>query len=96
MVDETYRFDEASYDALGRARVGWQQVIDVLHARPRVRQQVGSVLRVAAADRHGRWLVVAMIEESDGAYLVVGAREPDPVELAALEAMVRGERDDQP
>jgi hypothetical protein len=55
MPEETYRFDEAAYDTLGRAGVGWQSVLDVLHARPRLRQHIGSVLRIAAPDRTGRW-----------------------------------------
>ncbi len=71
-VEETYRFDEASYERLGAAGIGWQSVLDVLQARPRWRQHIGAVLRIAAPDRTGRWLGVALIEEADDEYLVVG------------------------
>lgn len=77
-MDETYRFDERSYDALDAAGVGWQAALQVLRAPRRVRQHIGSVLRVAAVTREGRWVVVALIEEEDAdQYLVVSARELD-------------------
>jgi hypothetical protein len=76
-VDETYRFDERSYDALDAAGVGWQAALQVLRAPRRVRQHIGSVLRVAAATRDGRWVAVALVEEEPDQYLVVSARELD-------------------
>jgi hypothetical protein len=90
VVEETYRFDEAAYDAVSRAGIGWQSVLDVLRARPRVRQYIGAVLRVAAQDRHGRWVAVALIEEDDNAYLVVSARELDADEQVAVSKMLGG------
>lgn len=90
MPEETYRFDEAAYDTLGRAGVGWQSVLDVLRARPRLRQHIGAVLRIAAPDRAGRWLGVVLIEEGDDAYLVVAARELDEAERRAVRALLEG------
>lgn len=90
-MDEVYRFDDASYTTLGAAGVAWQDVIHVLNdARPRVRQHIGAVLRVAAAGRDGRWLAVALIEEDDDHYLVVGARHLDPDEAEATRKMIEG------
>jgi hypothetical protein len=90
VVDETYRFDDESYRHLGAAGVGWQSVLDVLHARPRLRQHLGGVLQVAAADRGGRWLTVALIEESDDGYLVVSARDLSDVEQATVCRLIEG------
>jgi hypothetical protein len=90
MPEETYRFDEAAYDTLGRAGVGWQSVLDVLHARPRLRQHIGSVLRIAAPDRTGRWLGVVLIEEDDDTYLVVAARELDNAERDTVQELLEG------
>ena len=53
-MEETYRFDEDSYQRLHAAGIGWQSVLDVLQARPRWRQHIGAVLRIAAPDRAGR------------------------------------------
>lgn len=86
MVDEQYRFDDGSYDAVGRAGVDWQSVIDVLfEADVRIRQRIGvAVLLISAPNRHDRWLRVALVEESDDEYLVTGARwlEADEAEAA--------------
>ena len=76
-MDETYRFDERSYDALDATGVGWQAALQVLRAPRRVRQHIGSVLRVAAVTRDGRWVAVALVEEEPDQYLVVSARELD-------------------
>jgi hypothetical protein len=90
-VDEVYRFDDDSYAHLGAAGIAWQDVIHVLnHARPRIRQHVGAVLRVAAVGRDGRWLAVALIEEDDDHYLVVGARHLDGDEAEATRKMIEG------
>ncbi len=83
-MEETYRFDEDSYQRLEAAGIGWQSVLDVLQARPRWRQHIGAVLRIAAPDRTGRWLGVALIEEADDQYLVVGVRELDAAEAEAV------------
>jgi hypothetical protein len=87
-VEETYRFDEDSYQRLAAAGIGWQSVLDALQARPRWRQHIGAVLRIAAPDRSGRWLGVALIEEDDDQYLVVGARELDAVEADAVRRLL--------
>jgi hypothetical protein len=87
-VEEAYRFDEDSYQRLDAAGIGWQSVLDVLQARPRWRQHIGAVLRVAAPDRSGRWLGVALIEEDDDQYLVVGARELDADEAEAVRRLL--------
>ena len=90
-MDESYRFDDGTYANLGAAGVDWRDVIHVLNdARPRVRQHFGSVLRVAAAGRDGRWLAVALIEEDDDQYLVVGARHLDDDEAEATRKMIEG------
>ena len=87
-MEETYRFNDDSYQRLEAAGVGWQSVLDVLHARPRWRQHIGAVLRIAASDRTGRWLGVALVEEDDGEYLVAGARELDPDEADAVRRLL--------
>jgi hypothetical protein len=87
-VEETYRFDEDSYQRLEAAGIRWESVLDVLQARPRWRQHIGAVLRIAAADRGGRWLGVALIEEADDQYLVVGARELDAAEAEAVRRLL--------
>jgi hypothetical protein len=89
-VDESYRFDERSYDALAVAGVGWQAVLEVLRARPRLRQHVGAALRIAAQASDGRWVAVALIEEDDDEYLVVSARELDAAEQQAARNMIKG------
>ncbi|CAM3198491.1 hypothetical protein [Stackebrandtia soli] len=90
MVEESYRFDDAAYDALGQAGVDWQSVTDVLYARRRVRQHLGAVLRIAAADRRGTWITVTLIEDGDDDYLVVSARVLDPDEAAMLSSLMGG------
>jgi len=87
-VDETYRFDERSYDALDAAGVGWQAALQVLRAPRRVRQHVGAVLRVAAATRDGRWVAVALVEEDPDQYLVVSARELGVDEARLVEELL--------
>jgi hypothetical protein len=47
-VDAGYRFDDASYSALGKAGLSWQLAQEVLRTHPQVRQHIGAVLRVAA------------------------------------------------
>jgi hypothetical protein len=90
-VDESFRFDERSYDTLGAAGIPWQDVLEVLRTSPRVRHHLGSVLRIAAQTRDGRWLAVAYIVEDDDEYLVVGARELDEAEVSAVRAMIKGD-----
>jgi len=90
-VDEHYRFDDRSYDTLAAAGIQWQDVLYVLRASPRVRHHIGAVLRIAAQTADGRWLAVACIEEDDDEYLVVGARELDDAESAAVRAMIEGD-----
>ncbi len=90
-MGETYRFDEDTYERLEGAGIGWQSVLDVLQARPRWRQHVGAVLRVAASDRAGRWLGVALIEEGNDEYLVVAARELDAAEAEAVSHLLEQE-----
>jgi hypothetical protein len=87
-VEETYRFDEDSYQRLEAAGISWESVLDVLQARPRWRQHIGAVLRIAAADRGRRWLGVALIEEADDQFLVVGARELDAAEAEAVRRLL--------
>jgi hypothetical protein len=89
-IEEAYRFDERSYDALAAAGISWQVVLDVLRARPRVRQHIGAVLRIAARANDGRWIAVALIEEDDDEYLVVSARELDTAEHQAVQRMIDG------
>jgi hypothetical protein len=86
-VEETYRFDEDSYQRLEAAGIGWQSVLDVLQARPRWRQHIGAALRIAAPDRAGRWLGVALIEEDDDQYLVE-VRELDCAESETVRRLL--------
>lgn len=83
-MEERYRFDEDAYAALGRAGIGWQVAQEVLGADRTVRRHVGAVLHVAARTADGRWVGVALIEEADDAYLVVGARELDEDEARTI------------
>jgi hypothetical protein len=89
-VGKGFRFDDRSYDALAAAGIRWQDALEVLRARPRVRHHIGAVLRIAAQTTAGRWLAVAAVEEDDDdEYLIVGARELDEAEVAAVRAMPR-------
>ena len=91
-VEDCFRFDERSYDALAAAGIRWQDVLEVLRARPRVRHHIGAALRIAAQTSAGAWLAVAALEEDDDEYLVVGARELDEAEVAAVRAkMIQGD-----
>ncbi|GAA0232337.1 hypothetical protein [Cryptosporangium japonicum] len=91
-MDETYRFDERSYDALDAAGVGWQAALQVLRAPRRVRQHIGAVLRVAAVTGDGRWVAVVLIEEDPDQYLVVSARELQRDEARQIaDVLERGE-----
>lgn len=85
-----YRFDEASYNALHAAGITWQDAVAVLRTHPQVRQPIGAVLRIAAPAPDGRWIVVALIEETDDEYLVVSARHLDPDEVATLTRLTEG------
>ncbi|WP_035854297.1 hypothetical protein [Cryptosporangium arvum] len=91
-MDETYRFDERSYDALDAAGVGWQAALQVLRAPRRVRQHIGAVLRVASVTADGRWVAVVLIEEDPDQYLVVSARELQRDEARQIaDVLERGE-----
>lgn len=91
VVEESYRFNDASYQALARAEVPWPDAIHILrHARPRVRHHIGAVLRLAAPTTGGRWLAIACIEETDDTYLVVGARWLDDAEAEHLRKTIEG------
>ncbi len=91
-MDETYRFDERSYDALDAAGVGWQAALQVLRAPRRVRQHIGAVLRVAAVTGDGRWVAVVLVEEDADQYLVVSARELQRDEARQIaDVLERGE-----
>ena len=89
-MDETYRFDERSYDTLAATGVGWHTALEALRARPRLRQHIGAVLRIAAQVSDGRWIAVALIEEDDDEYLVVSARELDTAEQQAVQLLIEG------
>jgi hypothetical protein len=89
-VGESFRFDERSYDTLAAAEIRWQDALEVLRAHPRVRHHIGAVLRIAAQTSTGVWLAVACVEEDDDEYLVVGARQLDDAEVAAVRAMIEG------
>jgi hypothetical protein len=89
-VKERYRFDEASYDAIAGAGLHWTDVQDVLHGKPKVREHIGAVLRIAAQDRRHRWIAVSLIEEDvDNEFLVVSARLLDAAEIAGIERAFR-------
>jgi hypothetical protein len=94
MSVDPYRFDYTSYEALGRAGVSWQAALHVLTvARPRLVRHIGAVLHVVGEVEDGRLLAVALIEESDDEYVVVGARWLDEDEAQPLrKLMERGGR----
>lgn len=89
-MGEGYRFDDASYRALNAAGITWQEALYVLHTPPRVRSHIGAVLRVARQTAEGRWIAVALIEEADDDYLIVGGHELDAAETAAAKKMIEG------
>jgi hypothetical protein len=90
-VGDSYRFDDASYEALGNAGINWRSVLWVLRSSPRVRRHIGAVLQVAGLADDGRWIAVALIEEeSDDQYLVVSARVLSDPEVRAVQAMIEG------
>jgi hypothetical protein len=84
------RFDERSYDALDASGVGWQVVLEVLRARPRLRQHIGAVLRIAASQRRPVDRRSADRGDDDE-YLVVSARELDAAEQQAVRNMIEGD-----
>ncbi|KAB1943178.1 hypothetical protein F8271_10440 [Micromonospora sp. ALFpr18c] len=86
------RFGYESYEALDRAGVRWQEALHVLNvARPRLVRHVGAVLHVVGAVPDGRLLAVSLIEETDDAYVVVGARWLDEDEAEPVRKLM--ERD---
>lgn len=92
---DEYRFDLAALDALRAAGVDWRDVQHVLRTnKPKIRYHIGSVLRVIAQDRSGGWMVVALIEEEDDAYLVVRARYLDQTEVEAARRVIGGDHHD--
>lgn len=89
-MQERYRFDEASYDAIASAGLHWMDVQDVLDGKPLVRHHIGAVLRVMGQDRRDRWILAALIEEAiDNEFLVVSARYMDTAEIAVVERIFR-------
>lgn len=94
MSVDPYRFSYTSYEALDRAGVGWQAALHVLTAsRPRIVRHIGAVMHVVGAVPDGRLLAVALIEETDDEYVVVGARWLDEDEAQPLrKLMERGGR----
>lgn len=90
-MDEEYRFDDAAYTNLAAAGIDWRDALYVLkHAQRRIRHHTGAVLRIAAPGRDGRWLALALIEETDDAYLLVGGRYLDQEEIDAIGKMFEG------
>ncbi|MFF0822495.1 hypothetical protein ACFYUR_19200 [Micromonospora haikouensis] len=90
-MDEEYRWDDDSYTAVATNHVAWQHVTYILRqAHPKIRQHVGSVLRITAAAPDGQILAVTLIEEADDHYLVVAARHLTGDELTYAEALLRG------
>lgn len=86
-----FRFDDDSYQRLGLAGLTWQDAIDVLAARPQYQRHIGAVLHIAATDRRGRLVGLALVEEDDDAYLVVSGRLLDDAEAAAVKRLLEGE-----
>lgn len=89
---ETYRWDEDTYTALAEAGVPWQTVTFVLYdAHPRIRRHTGvAALTISAPTTDGRWLAVALIEEEDDHYLVVGAHWMSDTETTTARRMTKG------
>ncbi|HWG99282.1 MAG TPA: hypothetical protein VNV66_08165 [Pilimelia sp.] len=90
MVSERYRWDDRSYDKVTGAGLRWPQVIEALRNRPRVRLHLGAMLRIAARDDQGAWVLVTLIEEDDDEYLIVSARTLTEQEAAAAAVMTEG------
>lgn len=93
MPDEAYTFTLASYDRLAAAAIDPLAVRHVL-SHPVVRRHIGAVLTVAGRDHGGTWLSVALIEQADDQYEVVGARYLDADEIATIRR-IQGMRGDQ-
>ncbi|MGH8824960.1 MAG: hypothetical protein ACRDVN_10835 [Jiangellaceae bacterium] len=92
MPAETYLFTEQSAAILKRAGIAPFDVSVALESRPRVRRHIGGALKMLGRGRHGRWLTVALIEQADDEYEVVGARYLEPDEVEAIERYVGEER----
>jgi hypothetical protein len=62
-------------------------------SRPRIVRHIGAVMHVVGAVPDGRLLAVALIEETDDEYVVVGARWLDENEAQPLRRLMeRGGR----
>jgi hypothetical protein len=60
-------------------------------SRPKIRRHIGSVLNIAARDRQGSWIAVALLESADDEYLVVSARPLDSDEVTTVTGMLEGQ-----
>ena len=88
-VDEEYRWNDDSYEALAANKVAWQDVVYVLrYAHPKIRQHIGSILRIIGRGRDAQLVAVTLIEESDDQYLVVTARHLTGEEVTDAEALL--------
>jgi hypothetical protein len=90
-MNDTYIWDDDSYDRLAASHVPWQDAQYVLrHGTPVIRQHLDRVLLMTARAADGRWLTVAAIETHDDTYLVHDARYLDAEETAAADAAIGG------
>ncbi|MEV0733409.1 hypothetical protein [Polymorphospora sp. NPDC050346] len=93
MPEETYEFEDLTYERLDAAGIRPLSVLDVLHGSPRVRRHIGAAMQIAGRDRAGTWIVVALIERGgDDRYTVTGARQLDADEIAAIAKMMEGDQ----
>ncbi|MCW6003788.1 hypothetical protein K1W54_04225 [Micromonospora sp. CPCC 205371] len=91
----SYRWDDTTYERLAKADIPGWVVQAVLDAERAVRRHIGASLQIAAPVRDWAasdkvWYVVALIEERDDEYLVIGARMADPDEAATLQQLLGG------
>ena len=84
-MEESYQFDDHTWEALAKAGVSPLSVTDVVHGRHRLRRHIGAVFQIAGQDRNGNWVGVIMIELDDDQYLVRSARYLEPDEVASIE-----------
>ncbi len=90
-MNDTYIWEDDSYDRLAAGHVAWQDAQYVLrHGTPVIRRHLGTVLLMTARAADGRWLTVVSIETHDDTYLVHDARYLDPEECSAADAAIGG------
>ncbi len=89
-VEDTYRFDEHSYDVLRAAGVAWQTAVQILRTHPVLRSHTGTILHLAAQAADGHCYAITLAEEASDSYLIVDGRRLDDAEAATVRTLLQG------